>query len=268
MKLKVYDTSAKETGEIELPVQFNDTVRTDIIKRAVIAQQNKLRVPYGAHPLAGKKYSAYVSKRRRDYKGTYGKGISRTPRKILTRRGVQFYWVGAFAPQTVGGRRAHPPKSSRNWVQKMNRKERRVATRSAISATVHKDLVQKNGYKIPTTYPFVLDGSFESIAKTKDAMVALQAIGLQDDFARAKEKKVRAGKGKSRGRKYRKKVGPLLVVSQQCALEKGARNIPGVEVIEVKQLHPLALAPGNRPGRATYFTKGAIEELTNKKLFC
>ena len=129
MKLKMYDSQANEMGDISLPAQFEEAVRPDMIKRAALVQQSRARVPYGATPLAGKKYSAYVSKRRRDYKSTYGKGISRTPRKILTRRGIQFYWVGAFAPHTVGGRRAHPPKARKNWVQKINKKERRAAIR-------------------------------------------------------------------------------------------------------------------------------------------
>ena len=47
-------------------------------------------------------------------------------------------WVGAFAPGTVGGRRAHPPKSEKIWSKKINKKENAKAIRSAISATLLK----------------------------------------------------------------------------------------------------------------------------------
>lgn len=267
MKLKIYDSQANEKGDIELPVQFTEAVRPDMIKRAVLVQRSRARVPYGATPLAGKKYSSYVSKRRRDYKGTYGKGISRTPRKILTRRGIQFYWVGAFAPQTVGGRRAHPPKAKKNWVHKINKKERRAAIRSALAATTKSEIVKKHGFRVPENYPFVLDVSFEQLAKTKDVVAALEKIGFSEELKRTKQKIVRSGKGTMRGRKYRRKVGPLLVVSSACALEKSARNIPGVEVTRVNMINPSQLAPGAHPGRATLFTKGALEELSSKNLY-
>ena len=115
MKLKIISTENKAIGEVNLPSQFNEPVRPDLIKRAVHALQANRRQPYGASEEAGKRHSAYLSKRRRKYRGTYGIGQSRTPRKVMTRRGTQFFYVGAFAPQTVGGRRAHPPKSKKNW---------------------------------------------------------------------------------------------------------------------------------------------------------
>ena len=84
-----------------------------LIKRAVLTLQNNKRQRYGANPEAGKKVSAALSKRRRKYRGSYGHGISRVPRKILSRRGTSMNWQGAFAPGTVGGRRAHPPKAEK-----------------------------------------------------------------------------------------------------------------------------------------------------------
>ncbi|MEK6868731.1 MAG: 50S ribosomal protein L4, partial [Nanoarchaeota archaeon] len=105
MKLNVLDTSKNKTGEINLPVQFDEEVRPDLISRAVLALQSSKRQAYGAMPEAGKRASSTLSKRRRRYRGSYGHGISRTPRKILSRRGTRMYWVGAFAPNTRGGRR-------------------------------------------------------------------------------------------------------------------------------------------------------------------
>jgi len=109
MKLDVLDISKKKTREIDLPVQFNEDVRPDLVKRAVLALQSTERQAYGTMKEAGKRASANLSKRRRKYRGMYGFGISRTPRKILSRRGTRMFWVGAVSPNTVGGRRAHPP---------------------------------------------------------------------------------------------------------------------------------------------------------------
>ena len=95
----------------------------------------------------------------------------------------------------------------------------------------------------------------------------LQAIGFANELERSSERKIRAGKGKMRGRKYIGKKGPLLVVSGKCALEKSARNIPGVEIIEVHKLNAELLAPGADPGRITIFTELSIERMQKEKLF-
>ena len=127
MKIKIVDQEKKETGSKDLPKQFSEPIRKDLIKRAVAVLQANRRQRYGAKPEAGKRPSASLSKRRRKYRGSYGLGISRVPRKILSRRGTRFNWVAAFIPGAVGGRRAHPPKASKLWEQKINKKENRKA---------------------------------------------------------------------------------------------------------------------------------------------
>ena len=85
---------------------------------------------------------------------------------------------------------------------------------------------------------------------------------------KAKEKRtIRAGKGKMRGRRYKKRTGPLVVVSQPCALLKSARNIPGIDVALVHHINIELLAPGGHPGRLTLFTKGSLEKIRKDKLF-
>ena len=44
----------------------------------------------------------------------------------------------------------------------------------------------------------------------------MESNNLGKELERAKIKKVRAGKGTRRGRKYKTKVGPLLVFSKVC----------------------------------------------------
>lgn len=267
MKLNVLNITKTELRKKELPTQFNEEIRPDIIKRAVIALQSSRRQRYGADPEAGKRASAELSKRRHNYRSSYGYGISRVPRKILSRRGTRMVWVGAFAPGTVGGRRAHPPKAEKRWELKINKKERRKAIRSAISATVITDLVKARGHIVPSHYPFIIENKIEELDKTKDVKKILEKLGLEEELKRVSKKKVRAGKGKSRGRKYKKIRGILFVVSKNCNLLKSAKNIPGLEVEAVNNLNVEILAPGTNMGRLTIFTEESIERLEKERLF-
>ncbi|MBR9692278.1 50S ribosomal protein L4, partial [Candidatus Woesearchaeota archaeon] len=201
MELAILSTKNEEKGKKSLPPQFNEDIRPDLIFRAVMTLQANSRQPYGASPDAGKRSASIVSKRRRKYRGTYGIGQSRTPRKVMSRRGTRMNFVGAFAPQTVGGRRAHPPKAAKIWDKKINKKENKKAISSALAATVDKDIVKKRGHLVPESYPFIIEESFEKLTKTKDIKLALESLGLKDELKRSARKTVRAGKGKARGRK-------------------------------------------------------------------
>ena len=262
MKLKIKNTKGTVKKDIELPKQFKEPVRLDIIKRAVLVIQNNKRQNYGASPEAGKRASAYLSKRRNSYRSTYGIGQSRTPRKVMSRRGTRLNYVGAFAPQTVGGRRAHPPKSEKNLTNNINKKERRKAICSAMAATFDKKYLEEKNYVVPEDYPFILDNEFEALSKTKDVKTALTNLKIQLET----DRKIRAGKGKSRGRKYIKKKGPLIITSQRCNISDSAKNL-NIDIVEVENLNTELLAPGAQPGRVALFTEGAIEKLKQDKLF-
>ena len=271
MKLKIMNATGAAIGETELPPQFSEPLREDLIKKAFLAIQNNTRQAYGSYKEAGQRHAVKISKRRRDYKGSYGKGISRVPRKTLSRRGSQFFWVGANAPGTVGGRKAHPPKVEKAWAWKLNTKEKRKAIRSAISATMIKELVIKRGHLIPPNYPFILAEDMEKINKTKQLLEVLNKLGFEAELNRASNVRIRAGVGKLRGRRRIQKKSLLIVVSDVKEICKAVSNIAGVEVINIKKLNTNALAPGGHPGRVTLFTVKALEELknglfTNKKL--
>ena len=267
MKVDVFDSAKNKVGQVDLPKQFREEVRPELISRAVLALQSQKRQKYGANPEAGKRSSAKLSRRRRNYRGSYGLGISRSPRKIISRSGMRFNWVGAFAPYTVGGRRAHPPKAEKEWAKKINKKEKKKAIRSAIAATMAKEAVEKRGHIIPEMFPFIVDEKIELISKTSDAADALEKLGFGMELERAKERKVRAGRGKARGRKYKTKTSILIVVSKQSNITNAARNIPGIDVVEAKSLNAEILAPGAVPGRLTLWTKSAIELLQKENLF-
>lgn len=260
MKISVINLEKKEIKKIDLPNHFNEEIRPDLIKRSFLAIRANKRQIYGAAPRAGKRASAKLSRRRRDFKTSYGIGISRVPRKIMSGKGSRWNWVGAFAPGMVGGRRAHPPKAEKIWKIKINKKENRKAIRSALAAVMNKEIVKKRCHLIPEDYPFVISNDFEKLKKTKEVIDILKKIGFEEELERIK-RKVRAGKGKMRGRKYKIKKSLLLVVGEECNLLKSAENIPGVNVVIFNKLDTELLAPGANIGRATLFSENAIEEI-------
>jgi len=265
--MKIYNIEGNSKKEVKLPSQFSESYHPDLIKRAVLTIQSNKRQKYGASVRAGKDYSAKLSRRRKDYRGGYGRGMSRVPRKVIWRRGTQFGLVGAEAPGTVGGRKAHPPKAEKNFTKKINLKEKRKAIRSALSATMNRELVEKRNHIIPKLFPLIIEDKLESIKKTKEIISILEKFDLKKELTRCSQKKVRAGKGKTRNRKYRKKTGPLIVVSKKCELQKSAKNIPGIDIIEIKNLNTELLAPGTQAGRLTIYTDKAIEVLEKERLF-
>lgn len=247
----VLSVGGSKIGTVKLPSQFNEKVSAQLIKRAVLAIQSHNYQPYGSDPMAGKRQGYHTSKRRRDYKGTYGNSRSRIRRKHLWHRGTQFAWVGAFVANAIGGRKAFPPQADKNIEQKINKKERRKAIRSAIAAA----------------QSMVVEDKIESLKKTKDAQKALKSLKLTEKLEKSKQRKQRAGKGTLRGRRYRRSKGPLLVVSKKCDLLKSASNLPGVEIVQVKNLNAQLLAPGTNPGRLTIWSKGSIELMAKEGLF-
>ncbi len=264
MKLQILDASNKKTGDLDLPVFFNEPLNDDLIRHVFNALSISSKQPYGSDPRAGKKSVAKLSRRRRKWKTSYGIGISRVPRKIMSHSGTRFNWVGAFAPGTVGGRRAHPPKPFKLLERKINKKEKRKALLSAIAATMSPAIVSRNGYRLPQAYPFALDASFEKLEKTKQVQAALEALGFSEELTRADQKKVRAGRGTMRSRTYRKKLSLLLVLSGDAALAKASRNIPGIESVSVNKLSVIHLAPAARGGRLALFTAPAVEALAKR----
>jgi large subunit ribosomal protein L4e len=260
-------TQEGEKGKVDVPVQFDEPIRPDLIRRAVLANKANLRQPYGTKPDAGQRQSAKLSRRRRAYRGAYGIGISRVPRKILSRRGTRMNWAAAVAPGTVKGRQAHPPKASKIWSVKINAKERRKAIRSAIAASIDKAIVALNGHRLPEKYPFIIDSSYEDLDKTKSVVDAFEKMGLTSEMERASIAKIRAGQGKLRGRRLVLKRGPVIVVSGACKLEKAAANMRGFEVVRVDRLSALCLSHDVKPGRMAFFTKKAIEKMAKERLF-
>ncbi len=253
-KARVYDLEGKPKGEIPLPAVFSAEIRPDLIKRAVLALQSHKVQPQGRDPMAGKRTSAE----------SYGVGhaLARVPRV----KGERYARSGqaAFAPSTVKGRAVFPPTPEKIFRKKINRKERLSAIGSAIAATANKDYVSRRGHVFDEklSLPLVVSDEIQKVSKTQEARRILQSLGVWMDVERVGDSlKVRAGKGKMRGRAKRHGVGPLLVINEDQGIANAARNIMGVSVVKVKNLNSEILAPGTHPGRLTVWSESAIKTL-------
>ncbi len=263
MKSKIFDIKGKKTKEIALPSIFFQPIREDIVAR--ILESKKTKQPYAPSLVAGKQHSASgkVIHRRHVWRSGYGRGSSRIPRKILLRRGSQSNWVGAEVASTRGGRRAHPPKTiSMINTNKINKKEMKIALASALSATVDKKFVASKYEKLTEKdighLPLIVESKIVSL-KTKDFIFSLKEILGKKFFGIAsKKKKIRKGKGKLRGRKYKSNAGLLIVTGHKEELKTKI-----VETKKVNNLSIIDLANGGL-GRLTLYTENAIKELGDK----
>lgn len=246
-QIKLID--GKVAGDIELPAIFDEPYRPDLIKNAVLALQSTRYQRHGTNPHAGLKTSA-------ESWGS-GRGVAQVPR---IKNGSRV----ARIPQAVGGRAAHPPKTETNLIRKINKQEKRKAIRSAIAATIMEELVLARGHKFEGTVPFVFDDSFEALEQTKEVVEALKQNGLYEDVVRARDsRKVRAGRGKLRGRRYKQRKSLLIVTGDrplQCA-----KNLAGVDAVSVAELNAEHLAPGTQAGRLTVWTVSALNKLEELK---
>jgi large subunit ribosomal protein L4e len=252
VKVNVYGIDGAEREKIDLPKIFDTTYRPDIIRKSFSVLHSNRRVPYGASPLAGTKHAtASVGK---------GRGSSRVPRLTQGR-------TAALAPCVVGGRRAHPPKAERDWKEKINEKEKILAKKSALAATSNKEIVSNRGHKFndSITLPVIVEDKFGKLKKTQEVITALEKIGVYDDVLRAKNGvHIRAGRGKSRGRKY-KTPKSVLIVTSKDDIKKGSKNLTGIDVVKPQKINIEHLAPGGDSGRLTIITKSDLNIIGGKK---
>ena len=240
---------------------FESEIREDIVSKVLEAK--KRQQPYAPSPVAGKQSSAKgkVIHARHVWRSGYGRGQSRVPRKILTRRGSQFNWEAAEVPNAKGGMRAHPPKVTQFLNElKINKKELQIAFASAIAATgSDKYIIKKYATieKLDKKAPFVISSAITK-SKTKQILEELKTVlGNLYDVS-LKEKSIRAGRGKRRGRKYKSTAGMILVLGKDEELKTKL-----FEVKKARELGVTDLASGGL-GRVAVYTENAIKELENK----
>ncbi len=260
--VKIFGLDGKAVGEAKLPKVFSTKYKPVTIKKAVLALQSSRRQRYGANPLAGKRSSAHYHGKRH-YRFTM---MNREMARISRIHGKVGYLAfrARIVPQAVKGRKAHPPKAEKSFERKINKKENEAAIRSALAATANVALVKKRGHLTAIKeLPIIVIDSLEAMEKTKDVSSFLKSI-MKDEMKRCSSKKIRPGKGKMRGRKYKRKKGPLIIVSGNCPLLKAAKNIPGLDAAGLDELNIELLAPGSQAGRLTIITKSALDNLSKR----
>ena len=248
MQATIRNLDGEEDGSVDLPDVFSNTVRKDLIKRAVLAAQANRKQDYGADDYAGMRTSA-------ESPGS-GRGMAHVPRTN---------GQAARVPQAVGGRKAHPPKEEKDRSLDINDKERKKAVRSAVAATADADLVAERGHEFDeeADLPLVVSDDFEDLVKTKEVVSFLESVGVDADIERAEENKtIRAGQGTTRGRKYKTPKSILFVTSDEPS--KAARNLAGADVATADEVNAEDLAPGAHPGRLTVWTESAVEEVADR----
>jgi large subunit ribosomal protein L4e len=154
-----------------------------------------------------------------------------------------------------------PTKTWRKWHIKVNQNQRRFAVVSALAASALPSLVLARGHRIEQVkeVPLVVSSDIESFVKTREAVAFLKAINAHADVTKvSNSRKNRAGKGKMRGRRHRQRRGPLIVYGEDKGIINAFRNLPGVEVANVKALNLLQLAPGGHLGRFIIWTESAF----------
>jgi large subunit ribosomal protein L4e len=240
---------------------FEAEIREDLVSK--VLETKKRQQPYSNDPTAGKKHSAkgLIVHARHVWRSGYGRGQSRVPRKIFSRKGSQFNWQAAEVPQAKGGMRAHPPKITqflRNL--KINKKELNIAFASAIAATASEKYLLKKYSSIKNLdkkAPFVVSSEITKL-KTKQMFTELKNILGNLYSVAIKEKSVRAGKGKLRGRKYKSTAGMIFVLGNDETLKTKL-----FEVKKARELGVVDLANGGL-GRVAVYTEKAIKDLEDK----
>jgi len=253
VEVPYYNALGERAGTIRLPDVFRVPVREDLIRRVFLSEFTARLQPKGRDPMAGKRTTARSL-------GAHH-GVARVPR-------IRGSLRAAFAPMTVGGRLAHPPRVEKRIHEEVNRKERILGTMSALAATARVDLVRARGHVFRAeAVPVVIESeAFERYSKTSEAKSLLDRLGILDDVVRARERvRQRAGKGKRRGRRLKKPVSILVIAEDhESPFARALAGLPGVDVVEPQLVSVLHLAPGGVPGRLTLVTTGALDILARR----
>ncbi|MFX0058718.1 MAG: 50S ribosomal protein L4 [Candidatus Heimdallarchaeota archaeon] len=253
-KINVYNLEGKKKALIDIPKVFLNKPRSDIVQITSEVYQSNNKQIQGRDKRAGLRNTAISW-------GT-GHGMSRAPRiqgsGFPTARNV------GRVPFAKGGRRTHPIKAEKKTKKKINRKSKIRSLISAISASGDLYWVNNRGHitdDIPEI-PLVVDDKIQTIRKTSAIYSTLCELGLKNELAKVKKtKKVRAGKGKRRGRKYKSKKGILIVIKDDFGIVKASRNIPGTDIVKFENLNIDNVAPGGVPGRLIVWSQSAFNEL-------
>jgi len=252
--VSVYNEQGEASGQVTLPAVFKAPIRPDIVGFVHSNMAKNSRQPYAVHKHAGHQTSA-------ESWGT-GRAVARIPR--VRGGGTHRSGQGAFGNMCRGGRMFAPTKTWRRWHRPINQKQRRYAVCSALAASAIPALLMARGHKVDSIpeVPVVCTNAIESLTKTKAAVSLLKRLNAYEDVEKCQNsKKIRAGKGKMRNRRYTMRRGPLVIYNEDHGIKQAFRNLPGVELLSVDRLNLLKLAPGSHLGRFCIWSQGAFQKL-------
>ncbi|XP_002157151.1 large ribosomal subunit protein uL4B [Hydra vulgaris] len=250
----VLSDQGEKLKQIPLPAVFKAPIRPDVVNFVHSNMSKNSRQAFSVHKHAGAQTSATSW-------GT-GRAVARIPR--VRGGGTHRSGQGAFGNMCRGGRMFAPTKTWRRWHRHVNQNQRRYAVCSALAATALPALVMARGHKIEnlTEVPVVCSNNIENLTKTKAAVQFLKKINAYEDVQKCQDsKKIRAGKGKMRNRRYTMRRGPLVVFKEDHGIKQAFRNLPGVDLIQVDRLNLLKLCPGGHLGRFVIWSESAFERL-------
>jgi len=251
----VFGANGQPAGAtVPLPAVFLSPIRSDVVSFVHTNIRKNHRQAYAVAYASGEQTSAMSW-------GT-GRAVARIPR--VGGGGSGRSGQGAFGNMCRKGRMFAPTKIWRRWHRKVNVAQRRYAVASALAASAVPALVMARGHSISEVpeVPLVVRGAAK-LEKTKDAVALLKGVGAYDDVERVvNSKKLRAGRGKMRNRRYVQRRGPLVVYGEDDGVTSRAfRNIPGVDLVHIERLNLLQLAPGGHLGRFCVWTEAAFARL-------
>ncbi len=257
MDVAIYQLDGKSARSVPLPGVFSGEYRTDLVRRGLLAEQSLSYQPQAHSVMAGIDTTAvYIGRYDASWRRGRHMGQAIRPRQAL---GGGAQGDVRRIPSATKGRRAHPHKLERKIVESINRKEYRRAVEAAIAGCAKPEVVKKNHRFKANSLPIVVDDAIEKVAKTKELMKVLGALGLLEDVERSHDPSIRKGlRRASRQRRWRRNV--LIVAADAERIGRAGRNIPGLDVSRVSELTVGKLAPGANP-RVTVWSVAALREL-------
>merc|ERR1712002_319911 len=116
----------------------------------------------------------------------------------------------------------------RRWHRPINQKQRRYAVCSALAASAIPALLMARGHKVDSIpeVPVVCTNAIESLTKTKAAVSLLKRLNAYEDVEKCQNsKKIRAGKGKMRNRRYTMRRGPLVIYNEDHGIKQAFQKL-------------------------------------------
>ena len=253
--VSVYSKSGASqiVDSVPMPAVFTAPIRDDIVQFVHANLNKNRRQAHGVFYKAGMQHSA-------ESWGT-GRAVARIPR--IGGSGTSRSGQGAFGNQCRKGRMFAPLKTYRRWHRNVNTNQRRHAVASAVAASAVTPLVLARGHRVNNAPELPLVVESLNVDTTKALLSTLRALGAGEDMKRCRDsKRVRIGQGKMRNSRYVLRKGPLIVYGEENeSVKRTARNLPGVETVNVHRLNLLQLAPGGHLGRFVIWTRDAFKAL-------